>query len=704
LCADPPVITESLAPGPEDEDEPIHLSADFAQALKQERFTLWGNAKARRGRQEIEAELLAYDKANDVLQAQGDIRYRQDGFLITGRSAFFSLLTRKGRLEDAHYRFEPRHARGSASSITVVGEEVARLEDASFTTCSPGDNAWYLRAGRLRLDRKSGTGVARNAWLAFKGVPVLYSPYLTFPIDERRRSGFLAPTFGTSDTSGIDLSVPYYWNIAPNQDATFTPRWLSKRGTMLRTEYRYLYPTGLGQLNVEYLPNDRLREGGRGLLAYRHQGSLLTPRLRTDVNFVQVSDTDYFEDLGNSLNVTAISHLERRGDLTYLGPFWSLTGRLQSFQTLEQTIPLSQRPYARLPQILFTATRPEGPYGSAYQLYGELVHFERKLGPVGERLDLQPVASLPLVRTAGFLIPSLKLRHTQYALHDTDPAQPASPSRTLPIFSVDSKLFFERTLSWGERSLLQTLEPRVFYLYVPFREQSDIPIFDTVRPELTFPQLFQDNRFIGADRVADARQVTLGLTTRVIDTERGVEHLSASVGQIVYFRDREVTLPGESPDTRPTSDLVGELYGAIDPGWSARAIVQWNPEETRTEKSTLYLRYSPTLGRIANMGYRRVQPDIEQAELSLLWPLSRHWRGLGRWNYSFAEARTVESTVGFGYQSCCWALWLAARRFIADELDDSNTSLFVQLELKGLTRLGKRVEELLEEDFLADRR
>ena len=662
-----------------------------------------GDVQIRQGARALRADEVRYQRQQQLVQASGAIRYRDDGLEATATHAEFNLLTDSGQLDQASYLFAPRHARGEAAQARVETAQVLELHEATYTTCDPGNDDWLLRASQVRLDRTSGRGTAKHVSVDFKGVPIFYWPYLRFPIDDRRQSGFLTPTFASSNRVGLALSAPYYLNLAPNYDATITPRLLSKRGIQLQNEFRYLTESHVGAVNLELLPHDRAFGDSRTLFTLRDQG-VLAPGWTSEVDFSYASDEQYFSDLGNSLSLASITHLERRADIRYTGDDWSLLGRLQGFQTMDPNIALVDRPYQRLPQLLFRGELPDSSYGLRYRVRGEYVYFYRNDSVVGSRVDLEPGVSLPLNYRAGYLTPSLHLRQTSYLLGNTDPGANERPSRTLPVFSLDGGLFFERPLAWRGEAYTQTLEPRVYYLYVPYQNQDDIPIFDSAALDFSFSQLFRDNRFSGSDRVADANQITLALTSRLLEQDSGDERLRASAGQIFYFRDQLVTLnPSGLGGRNDSSDLVGELDYRLSPAWYARAAAQWNVDHQQTRRSTVQFHYQPDRKHIVNLGYRLrddIDIPLEQTDVSFLWPLGTGWSIVGRWNYSLEDSLNLDSFLGFEYNSCCWALRVVARDYISGTTGDNNTGVYMQFELKGLTQLGDTVGGLLERGIL----
>ncbi|MDE2088409.1 MAG: LPS assembly protein LptD [Gammaproteobacteria bacterium] len=700
LCGSAPTPALVIPPAPSlganARNAPAHLSADSAEIRNKNVYLLKGDVRIRRADQNLDADQATYDQARNFVQAQGNVRFQGQGFGVDSSGGHMNLGTYRGEFDNAHYRVYVRHARGSAKTVHIENRNVARLSQATYTTCNPGHEDWLLRADKVTLDRATGEGTARDATLAFKGVPFAYFPYLSFPIDNRRKSGFLLPTIGSSSGTGLDLSTPYYWNIAPNRDATFTPRIMTKRGVLFGAQYRYLHPTSRGEIDAAYLPHDKIYGKSRGLFSYEENGNP-APGWSTNVNYNYVSDSQYFQDLGTNLSLASTTTLVRNATLAYTAPFWSASALVQSFQTVDPTIPPSARPYAMLPQLLLNADVPDQFLGLSYHLRGELVNFQRSDSVTGARLDMEPGISLPMVHPGYFLTPSLALRYTGYALKNQTPGLLDNPSRTLPITRVDSGLYFDRSVHWAGTSLIQTLEPRLFYLYIPYRNQDNLPVFDTSVPDFNFVQMFRDNRFVGADRVGDANQVTLALTSRLLRPDTGAELLRASVGQIYYFHRQRVTLPGVPAATGKSSDLVGEVTAQLVRSWSVSAGAQWNTQQRKTDKDLLQLRYQPDPDRVVNLAYRFQQNLLKEADLSLLWPLTPRWRIVASWNYSLLTKQNLETLAGVEYQSCCWAVRVVGRRYVNIPSGTYNNAIYVQLDLKGLTNIGQKVGTLLEQ-------
>jgi len=716
-CVASPVVSTPLlrteAPSP---GGPMVFSAAEAQA-QDGRYQLQGKVTGGRGEQRISADSLIYNADTDRAQVTGNVRYQRGARLFTGDSAELNLSNDTGSIESAHFWLSDRHLRGEAQALHLLGPTETRLERVSFTTCDEGAEAWRLTASELRLDTAANEGIARHARLEFMSVPIFYFPYLSFPL-QGRKSGLLTPSVSEGTVTGTELRLPYYWNIAPAQDATFTPRFMSRRGVLLESEYRYLGENSEGQLTLAHLPGDRVFGRDRSSLNYRHRGRPAAG-WRTEVDYRYASDSDYLKNFGGQLSSTSATHLERRADIAYRGETWQANLLLQAYQTLDPSLPAATRPYQRLPQLRFSRD-DDGPAGSTWDLRAEAVRFDRAEGVVGNRYDMQVGFGWPQRWAAGFLRPRLALRHTLYQLQQSEAGRDARPVRSLPLFSLDSGLLFERALNDRKGAndtalATQTLEPRLFYLYVPRRQQSNLivdetgtqRVFDSSLPLFGVGQLFRENRFSGVDRVADANQISAALTTRFLDG-RGRERFSASAGRILYFQNREVTLPGQAVETSRTSDWVAELKANWNSQFSARASVQWDSARRDLNRGVAQLRYLKNKRRVLRLAYRfdRERPGfvgIKQADLAFMWPLTPRWQVVGRWLRDVQGHTTLETLSGLEYQSCCWALRLVQRRYRVNAVDEEfSSSIWFQLELKGLTSVGRQVEKLLARDILAD--
>ncbi|WP_175452490.1 LPS-assembly protein LptD [Thiohalomonas denitrificans] len=672
-----------------------YVDADRLTAQRGGVSTFTGNVTLRRDQRRVTGDEAIYNQLNDTATLIGNIRYETPDARLFGERAELQLEEDSGRIHDARFRFISTRANGTADLVEIITPEFTRMESATYSTCDPDNQVWALKAGSFDLDEATNTGEAWNVRVNVKGVPIFYTPYLNFPL-EGRKSGFLAPSYGSSETGGTDLSIPYYWNIAPHRDATFTPRYIENRGTMLYSEFRYLNPDSSGQIAYDFLNDDSLFGDDRSFLRIDQKAHW--NRWSSDLLYQEVSDAEYFEDISNRQGLTSQTHLERHLNLDYRADWWSFLGRVQEYQPLSGTAA-----YQRQPQLVFDFSPPRGTAGLEWGGHAELVHFalDEEPGdsrPTGTRLDVTPSLSLPQRGTAWFLTPKLALRHTQYQL---DTAEDEELTRTLPLASVDGGLFFERDLNIGGRGLLQTLEPRLYYLYVPYEDQSALPLFDTGLYGTSYSQLFRENRFSGPDRMGDANQLTTAVTTRFIDPDNGAELLSASLGQIQYFADRRVQLnPDEEPLETASSEFVGELRSRPAPAWDVSASAVYDPHEEQTEEVTGRVRYNPAKRKNFTLSYRLLEPDLEQTDVSFFWPLARQWSVLGRSNYDLVEKRNLDEILGLEYQACCWSLRLITRSTLDTGTLEQERSVELLLELKGLTQIGSQLEEEVERGIL----
>lgn len=667
--------------------------------------TLTGDVEVHHNDNTIYADQAIYDDQQSSVDINGNISLWTEGIFWEGQHANVDRVENISRLDQGNYRLLNRRGHGKANKVVdIPNRDITRLKNVEYTTCpgSADDNfPWRLDAKKLRLNHDENWGQSIHNILRIKNIPVLYIPFLQFPLTDDRMSGLLPMTLGATDDSGLDIRTPYYWNIAPDQDATITPRILSDRGLMLGTQYRYLRPTGKGIFELEYLSSDDLKQNkNRYLFDANLYESFAGGRGGFTLDFNQVSDQQYFEDLSSSIDVTSQRLLDRRADLTYSGSWWTSLARLQSYQTVDSTLLNNQRPYDRLPQLYFSTLFPQRNKNLNFIFSSEAVYFSREDSINGGRLDLTPELNFPVRGAAGFFVPRVKLRHTSYSLDRNDGID-STPDRSLPILSADGGLFFEKDLKLGKSTYLHTLEPRIFYLFIPNSGQDDIPVFDTGAFDFTFSQLFRDDRFNAADRVGDANQLTLALTTRFIDRNTGWERLRLSVGQIQYFRDREVNLPGIPVDTENSSDIVAEVASQVAKHWRARYDVQWDPHSNRTERSSVNLRYQPDRQTIFNVAYRMRKEliNIEQAEFSMRLPINPNWSVVSGWNYSLQNDRTIEALFGFEYNSCCWATRVIGRRFLRNAQGDFDNAVFFQLELKGLGGFGRSARDFLQQNI-----
>ena len=699
-------------------EEPVEASAARVTS-EGDTVSLDGGARIDWAGRRVTAESARYETTTGEVDVDGALVFEEPGVRLSSVDARIDLDDETFETGRTSYRIDVDGRRASGEAARVSGRPggVFELEGATYSSCPPEALDWFFRASRIRLDTESGIGTARGIALRFKGVPVFALPTFSFPVGTKRKTGFLAPAVARGDSTGFELLVPWYWNIRPELDATFVPRLMTKRGVQLGTELRWLNPRGAWTLDHELLRDAERGDEWRRFTRLSHAGTLGT-RWTTAVEYATVSDDEYFEDLGNSLQRASVTHLEQRAELVYEDPTTVAAVRLQGFETVDASLDApTERPYRRVPQVAIRSEYPARPLGLRGAVDGEFVYFDRRDSATGARVDLRPELSLPLGGDAWFVEPAASFRLTHYGLDDGGPEDLDSATRSLPTASVDAGLFFDRTL--GDGGSVQTLEPRLFYLRVPYRDQDGLPVFDSSAFDFNVSQLFRENRYSGPDRVADADQLSLALTTRIIDGEDGRESLRASVGQILFFDGRRVRLPDERFGTPGSlgdadadrSDLVAEIATRFRPDWLARANLQWNPDTDTTVRGSALLSYRPGPDRIVNLGHRVVNTgtsaETEQLDVSTIWSLAGlgadEWRVAARWNYSLDADVSLETLVGVEYDSCCWALRAAARRYISDDGEDHDNAFYLQLVLKGLAPVGQDYGTVLESAILGYR-
>lgn len=703
---------------------PRVISAEQIDGINQKSVTATGNVVLQQGGMEVKAERVEYDQATDTVRVPGTVRMDRDGDVVVGNDLNLKVADEIGTLQKPSFFFSRNpnrptqryEARGGAASMKFEGEDHERLFSAEYTTCKPDQDDWYLKISELALDRERNVGTGYNGVVQFKGVPILYLPYMTFPLNSDRKSGFLSPTFGSSSNSGLELSVPYYLNISPNLDATLTPKLMTKRGVQLGSELRYLGRSFLGQLDTEYLPHDRVINRERYLFITRHFQNLESwsmPGWTASINAQKVSDDNYFRDLSTRIANTAQTNLPREATLSYNSFVGDLTTRYLAFQTLQDPDPTQAvtPPYKLAPQIAFNA-RPNRWNGFEFNTVGEFTDFQHPTLVNGRRFLIYPSLAFPVAQPYGYLTPKVGFHATRYDL-TRNAGSNASGNRTLPIVSVDSGLAFERPLMIAGESMTQTLEPRLFLLYVPFRDQSRLPIFSTAKTDFSFAQIFNENLFVGGDRISDAKQMTAAVSSSLIENATGIERLRAAIGQRYYFRPQQVTLPGSAPDLSgpqqgnvSRSDLLAALSGQVSDNWFLDSSFQYSTSRTEFARSNIAARYNAEGGRILNFSYRFTRDSIKQVDVSAQWPFGKTapgWTLLARANHSFQDRRLLEGLVGVEYNYGCWEFRLVAHRFATATQQYSNSIQF-QLELKGLSKLGINPLETLRQNIPGYRR
>jgi len=766
---------EPLRPGMDDKtppnQSPTHLSARVSRYRQKEKVaSLAGDVLLRQGRLQVQAEEASLYQDDNRAELAGDVRLRDRGVLVVGDRAEVKLETGAAEIDNAEYVLHETRSRGGARYIKRDANGIIRLKDGSYTQCAPDSNDWHLRGNNITLNQASGFGTATNVTLRVKNLPVLYTPYIRFPIDDRRVSGFLMPSFGRSSDSGAYLQTPYYFNLAPHYDATLYPTWMDRRGLYLEAEGRYLLGDGQGRLGAAFLSDredERKRQSDyskqRWLYHWKHQQGFHS-RLSAEVDYSRISDPYFFQDLSSELLPDAGNQVDQRGSLSWRGDSYRASLKLHAHE-LASVVQIT--PYERLPELSLAGTLPFAPGGLQLGYQGQYTNFTRDLRhgnfidknglatpwydqnlfaqerANGERFYLAPSLSLPLENDWGFIKPSLKYVHTDYRLKldslgktQAGAGFDKKPGVNALVSSLDAGLYFDRQGAGSK----QTLEPRLFYLHVPERNQQDIPVFDTAESGFSHASLWRDNRFSGYDRIGDANQLSLGLTAREIMPD-GVERQRASFGQIRYFRDRKVQMPKINYRDRQVSVSRESPYAMawqyrMNRDWKLDTQFNWDADEHKTHSGSVMFHYQPedNPGKVINLGYRyrddtlvynsttgnwqlggdyldpvtgkliRDYYKIKQHDVSMMWPMYKQWSLLGRWQYDYNRNRNLETLLGAEYESCCWKARLVVRKWLDDDQyslspvlnEKPDRGVFLQIVFKGLGGVaGNKVESFM---------
>ncbi|MHB1145128.1 MAG: LPS-assembly protein LptD [Thiobacillus sp.] len=674
---------------------PMFLTADRIESTAPNIIEASGDVEARQAGQNFFANWLRYDTTLSLVEARGEVRLEQPALRVSGDSLKLNLNDYSGELTQPVYQFVPPPGRGDAERVDFIDENHFKLQDATYTTCPVDNDDWFLKVADLDIDKTRNVGTARNASLHFLGVPILYTPWMDFSLNNARKTGVLAPTIGTTERSGLDILVPYYLNLAPNYDATLYPRLLSKRGVQLGGEFRYLLNDVRGENRLEYLPNDSVIDRSRWSVALNNTYRL-NANTQAGMLFNRVSDDDYFRDLSNLISITSVSHLNREAWVATQHANWNAELRAQSFQTLQDSTSttLIDEPYARLPHARLGMTQTFA-NGLEFRMDSEATRFAHPTKIEGTRVLAYPTLRLPLTNSFGFLTPQLGWHSSYYALNDDTLAEQRI-TRNVPIFSLDSGVTFDRPFRFAGQDYEQTLEPRAYYVFAPYRAQDAIPVFDTAPLDFSYAQMFTENQFIGGDRINDANQLTLAVTSRFIEADSGLERLQVTLGQRYYFSTQQVTLPGMAPRTSNATDLLAAVSGQITRNWRINTAWQFDTQNGTAIRQNLGASYRPGPGRALNFGYRFIDQTTEQIDLSGQWPLGKRWYGMFRYNYSFQDDKLVEGLAGVEYNGGCWAVRAVFQRLATKE-DQSTDALFFQLELNGMGRLGANPLDVLKQ-------
>ena len=757
MCPAPPKHSRPPAVPIADGDHLIHIETDASTyGLLTKFLTVDGHVIVRQDQRTVSADSMTYDQNTGKLTVKGKVDFEDPKMRLKSDSGDYDALG-NADFDEANFQILERHGRGFAQTMSVRPDGTANLEQVRYTTCPVGNQDWMLQASSLDFDTTNQSGVGHGVVMRFKNVPVFYTPYISFPLGDDRKSGVLFPNFGHSTSNGYQLEVPYYFNLAPNYDLTLTPGFMTARGVQIGEQFRYLTESSHGLIEGNFLPDDKQEHGNR---TYFHLTDVtdLAEGLRFDADVTSVSDVNYFSDFTVGSEATSLTFLERRAEVQYYDDIWRIKGELQNFQTIDSALYDFNRPYSSVPRIDAEGLWIDPNSRLEFALDANATYFLRKditddgiyqaatgnvlSTPTGARVDISPELRWSAREAGYFFEPAVGYHFTQYDLQNAGAGLPNAPTRSLPYGRVDAGLVFERDAgSEGQRT--QTLEPRVVYSYVPYRNQNELPVFDTALPDLNLTELFRTNRFVGDDRISDANQAAFGLTTRLFDTASGAQYLSATLGQIRYLSIPRVTIPtnvclaniggavtgqtdallampnplaspellapnvrapgqavagqtyytcngqlavvqpGQLSEPYPASDIVSEVALTAYKHLSVNLDYQWNPYTSHTDKEEIGLQYHPDNDRVFNLSYRYQTGNIlKQYDTSFVWPIGGHWNTIGRWVYSLQNRGTIEQVAGIEYKSCCYRIQIVQRRYLERASDGASAGLSSSIALQ----------------------
>ncbi|MCP4411739.1 MAG: LPS assembly protein LptD [Gammaproteobacteria bacterium] len=660
----------------------------------------------------IKADNIKTDPNSGKVTFMSNVRYEDNLLRLTSESINLDLTKKSFEIEEVKFQLINGNMRGEADFLRLNLPEPIKITDAKLTSCPPGNESWSIQSSDVTIDPVTGWGVADDIIMRIGEIPIFYFPTLSFPLDDRRKSGLLYPSLGNSTRNGFEVEIPWYWNIAPDKDATLAPRYLSKRGLMLGGEYRQLTEEAYIEIYAEYLPNDDMGiEGKEDRFFYNINSEYASgDHWRGQLKASSMSDHDYFYDFGSNVHSGNRELLRRGGELHYDTDHLSFISIISN----DMLFSSSSTSYKRLPQLGLSLLYPVMHDGLQSNIHLEATVFRHDTKVDAERMVVIPELSYPFDWAAGYIHPNLKLHYSHYSQEDPELLLGESVNRSIPIFSVDSGLFFERNVNYSNKSFIQTLEPRLYYLYVPEEEQDAIGFFDTTSANNGLNSLFRENRFSGSDRISDSNQFSLAISSALYEQGTGQEHVRFSIGRAYYLDHREINLAVDQTsgevvdlgiDTREKSPLISNLQMYLFDNWKLEGELAYDPSNNKTEKGVVGLHYQ-SAGLILNFRHRinryKSNEVIEQAEFSMVWPINDKLSFVGRWHQELREDRTIDSFAGLEYESCCWAVRLVARRYLNIRLDQQgiplsdfdkyNDGIYLEFILKGLTNVGKNLD------------
>ncbi|HTN28586.1 MAG TPA: LPS-assembly protein LptD [Burkholderiales bacterium] len=690
----PPVVKPQPAPPKPAEVKlkgPTTIEAQSIEGVPDLEVTARGQVELKRDDITIYSDLLRYNQEFGRVEADGGVRLQRGGDRFFGSRLRFDTTNDTGVFEEPTFIIQrEQQGHGAAERLEMVGKNHIKLTRGWFTSCQPGQEDWRFDAGEMDLDYEAGVGKVSDGKLTFLDTPILWLPFGSFPLENRRKSGFLAPYYSHNTRRGLEVGIPYYWNIAPEVDMTLKPVYMTKRGEQLKSEFRYLDSAFAGNMRYDYMPEDKVLGTSRSAFSFQHQHQI-TPNLLGWVDLNKVSDNQYLVDLASQVRVVSLGNLQREGFLQYTGEItrgnYYAQARVQRYQTLQDPAAPIVPPYHRLPQLNAGVTRNEIGGVLDVSLPAEYVRFTHDTLVQGDRFSMNPVFSTPFLGPGHFFVPKLGVRYAEYSLSGVAAGQPERQTATIPWLSLDGGLTFERNAQWFGKGVTQTLEPRAYFVYAPFRNQDQIPLFDTTLADFNYAQLFNENRFVGGDRFGDTEQITLALTSRIVG-EGGQELFRALIGQRYYLKDERVALtPTTPPRASGQSDILASIGGKIGSDWSFDATGQYNPQLSQMQRYGISARFSPEIAKVVNASYRYNRDILHQVDVSGQWPVFQGWYAVGRYNYSLRDGRLLEGIAGFERNAGCWIFRVLFSRLQASTTTTSS-AFYMQLEFPGVGGLG----------------
>jgi LPS-assembly protein len=693
LCVPAPARLR-LAAAPLPLPDTVHIDLSRAATILDGKSptTACGDARISWEERSINGDCFSYDPLNNSLHVIGHFRYQDPTIRLEADNGSYD--DSGAAATGARFQLLQQPGRGAAESVNQNSKGEVELRRVSYTTCAGDRPDWQLIASRITLNLDNERGVGHGARVEFKGIPVLYVPWISFPLSSRRQSGFLYPTFGTSSLNGVTLSLPYYLNLAPNHDLTLTPTIYTKRGMQLGSEFRFLQPAGHGTVQLDFMPHDMVRNTQRNYEHIKTEWQLRGDwRVRVDAE--NAGDTHYFEDFAQGPLISSTAFLARLAELSFRNDSWQLAAQLQQFQILDSQMDRNARPYTWLPRLYARGHRELSP-GWRMTLDSEAAGFDRDTGVRGWRAVATPTLSWERVRPGYFIRPSVGWDFTAYRLQRQAVNLGSSPTRSVPMFNLDFGLQLEKQLRESRRL---TLEPRLLYTYIPFRDQSRLPVFDTGVPDPNFVSLYRSNRYVGGDLVGDANKLAIGVTSRMVDAATGVQYLSATLGQSYEFSAPRTRLPGETPSSSRHSDFIGNVELRAYRNYSLRADLAWNPQLSAADRSQLSVQYRRANNQVINVGYRFDRGSVEQGDVSAAWPIARRWEAYARAVYSLRNHQAIDNFAGIRYRASCWGLRAVMRRSLSSRTGVKDTGIYLQFELNGLSSVGTGADTFLQESI-----